>query len=95
MTYKVIVDDKHDVTKLVETITLKDSLDQIAYQANIRLAVSASSGLPAISPGMPIRISGVPFGGKSMVHLSIRQSSGKWKAQTAAQNAYPSRSTTG
>ncbi|MFX3651123.1 MAG: phage portal protein [Paenibacillus sp.] len=69
MTYKVIVDDKYDITKLVETITLKDSLDQIAYQANIRLAVSASSGLPSISPGMAIRISGVPFGEKSMVHL--------------------------
>ncbi|WJH30968.1 phage portal protein [Paenibacillus sp. CC-CFT742] len=69
MTYKVIVDDKYDLTKLVETITLKDSLDQIAYQASIRLAVSASSGLPAISPGMAVRISGVPFGEKSMVHL--------------------------
>lgn len=69
MTYKVIVDDKYDITKLVETITLKDSLDQIAYQANMRLAVSASSGLPAISPGMAVRISGVPFGEKSMVHL--------------------------
>ncbi|CAM4524924.1 XkdQ/YqbQ family protein [Paenibacillus xylanexedens] len=69
MTYKVIVDDKYDITKLVETITLKDSLDQIAYQANIRLAVSASSGLPLISPGMAVRISGVPFGEKSMVHL--------------------------
>ncbi|WP_405171868.1 phage portal protein [Paenibacillus sp. FSL H8-0280] len=69
MTYKVIVDDKYDITKLVETITLKDSLDQIAYQANIRLAVSASSSLPAISPGMAVRISGVPFGEKSMVHL--------------------------
>lgn len=69
MTYKVIVDDKYDITKLVETIRLKDSLDQIAYQANIRLAVSASSGLPSISPGMAVRISGVPFGEKSMVHL--------------------------
>ncbi|MEO2214879.1 phage portal protein [Paenibacillus amylolyticus] len=69
MTYKVIVDDKYDITKLVETITLKDSLDQIAYQANIRLAVSASSSLPAISPGMAVRISGVPSGEKSMVHL--------------------------
>lgn len=69
MTYKVIVDDKYDITKLVETITLKDSLDQIAYQANIRLAVSASSGLPSISPGMAVRISGVPFGEKSMTHL--------------------------
>lgn len=69
MTYKVIVDDKYNITKLVETITLKDSLDQIAYQANIRLAVSASSGLPAISPGMAVRISGIPFGEKSMVHL--------------------------
>lgn len=69
MTYKVIVDDKYDITKLVETITLKDSLDQISYQANIRLAVSASSGLPSISPGMAVRISGVPFGEKTMVHL--------------------------
>ncbi|NMI04486.1 phage portal protein [Paenibacillus sp. SZ31] len=69
MTYKVIVDDKYDITKLVETITLKDSLDQIAYQANIRLAVSASSGLPSISPGIAVRISGVPFGEKSLVHL--------------------------
>lgn len=69
MTYKVIVDDKYDITKLVETITLKDSLDQIAYQANIRLAVSASSGLPSISPGMAVRISGVPLAKKSMVHL--------------------------
>ncbi|MCW3793492.1 phage portal protein [Paenibacillus sp. LS1] len=69
MTYKVIVDDKYDITKLVETITLKDSLDQIAYQANIRLAVPASSGLPSISPGMAVRISGVSFGEKSMVHL--------------------------
>ncbi|WP_338542035.1 XkdQ/YqbQ family protein [Paenibacillus tundrae] len=69
MTYQVIIDDQYDVTKLVETITLKDSLEQIAYQANIRLAVSASSGLPAISPGMPVRISGVPFGEKSKVPL--------------------------
>lgn len=69
MTYQVIIDDQYDVTKLVETITLKDSLEQIAYQANIRLAVSASSGLPSISPGMPVQISGVPFGEKSKVPL--------------------------
>ncbi|MDQ0170258.1 XkdQ/YqbQ family protein [Paenibacillus tundrae] len=69
MTYQVIIDDQYDVTKLVETITLKDSLEQIAYQANIRLAVSASSGLPSISPGMPVRISGVPFGEKAKVPL--------------------------
>ncbi|CAH1203929.1 phage portal protein [Paenibacillus sp. JJ-223] len=69
MTYKVIVEDKYDVTKLVETITLKDSLDQIAYQGNVRLAVSATSGLPAISPGMAVRINGVPFGGTGMATL--------------------------
>ena len=69
MTYKVIVDDKYDVTKLVETITLKDSLDQIAYQANIRLAVSASSRSACDFTGHGGADQRGSFGEKSMVYL--------------------------
>lgn len=65
MSYKVIIKDKYDVTQLVETISLRDSLDQISYQASVRLAVDSSSGLPALAPGMDIRISGIPFGDKN------------------------------
>ncbi len=66
MSYKVIAKNQYDLTSLVETISLKDSLDQIAYQASIRLAVRSGAGLPALSPGMDIRISGVPFGRKEL-----------------------------
>ncbi len=66
MSYKVIVKDKYDVTPLVETISLRDSIDQIAYQASVRLVVRNNSGLPALAPGMEIRISGIPFGSKTL-----------------------------
>jgi len=31
MSYKVILQDKYDLTPLVEAINLRDSLEQIAY----------------------------------------------------------------
>lgn len=65
MSYKVIVKDQYDITPLIETISMRDSLDQIACQASIRVAVPSGSGLPALSPGMDIRISGIPFGDKN------------------------------
>lgn len=67
LTYKVILQNKYDLSPLVESISLRDSLDQIAYQATITLVVNES--LPAVEPGQDIRVSGVPFGGKEMVHL--------------------------
>ncbi|MNX55029.1 hypothetical protein D3C86_857760 [compost metagenome] len=65
--YKVILQNKYDLTPLVESISLRDSLDQIAYQATISLIVNSS--LPAIEPGQDIRVSGVPYGGTSLVYL--------------------------
>ncbi|MBY9080991.1 phage portal protein [Paenibacillus sp. HN-1] len=59
MSYEIVYKDKYYLRELIESISLKDSLDQISYQANIRLAVPAS--MPAIGPGETIRISGVPF----------------------------------
>lgn len=61
MNYKVIVENEHDVTALVEKITLNDSLSQIAYHANITLIRESNSKLPSLSPGMEVRISGVPY----------------------------------
>ncbi|GIP20426.1 hypothetical protein J22TS3_07010 [Paenibacillus sp. J22TS3] len=65
--YKVILQNKYDLTPLVESISLRDSLDQIAYQATITLVVNDS--LPAVDPGQEIRVSGIPFGGSGMVTL--------------------------
>ncbi|WP_025678608.1 XkdQ/YqbQ family protein [Paenibacillus polymyxa] len=67
MSYQVILQDKYDLTPLVEKITLKDALNQIAYQASIRVA--ASQDIPSITPGMPIRVSGIPFGKNAKVPL--------------------------
>lgn len=69
MSYRLILDDKYDLTALVEAMTLRDSLDQIAYQASVRLAVSAASQLPPLSPGMDIRISGHLYGQKQIAPL--------------------------
>lgn len=61
MSYKVIVGGDRDITAMVESISIRDALDQIAYQANIRLAVSTADKLPDLTPGTDLRISGVPF----------------------------------
>lgn len=60
MSYSVILQNKYDLSSLVENISLVDSLDQIAYLATITLVVTAD--FPVISPGDEIRISGVPYG---------------------------------
>lgn len=62
MSYKVIVGSNTDITPMVESISMRDALDQIAYQASVRLAVSTAKTLPDFTPGTPIRVSGVPFG---------------------------------
>lgn len=67
MSYEVVLDGKYYLGDLVEEITLEDSLEEIAYRANIRLTVRP--GLPAIAPGQEIRISGVPYGSTGMAYL--------------------------
>ncbi|MEK0312481.1 XkdQ/YqbQ family protein [Cohnella sp. 56] len=67
MSYEVVLDGKYYLGDLVEEITLEDSLEEIAYRANIRLSVQ--SGMPLIAPGQDIRISGIPYGGQSMAYL--------------------------
>ncbi|RED36348.1 phage portal protein [Paenibacillus sp. VMFN-D1] len=67
MSYKVILQDKYDLTPLVEAINLRDSLEQIAYQGTVNLVVTPD--LPPIAPGMAIRISGIPYGKKDYVTL--------------------------
>lgn len=67
MSYKVILQDKYDLSPLVENINLRDSLEQVAYQGTVNLVVTPD--LPTISPGMSIRISGIPYGNKDYVPL--------------------------
>jgi hypothetical protein len=67
MSWEVVLEDKHDISAFVEELTLEESLDEIAYRANLRLIVTAD--LPFIGPGQAIRISGVPFGESKWVPL--------------------------
>ncbi|MBX4146290.1 XkdQ/YqbQ family protein [Paenibacillus lautus] len=67
MSYKVILQDQYDLSPLVEAISLRDSLEQVAYQGTVNLVVT--SDMPPISPGMAIRISGIPYGKKDYVPL--------------------------
>ena len=65
--YEVVLQNKHYLREIVENITLEESLDEIAYRATVRLAVTPD--FPGIAPGQEIRVSGVPFGGSGMVYL--------------------------
>lgn len=67
MSYKVILQDQYDLSPLVEAINLRDSLEQVAYQGTVNLVVTPD--IPPISPGMAIRISGIPYGKKDYVPL--------------------------
>lgn len=67
MSYKVILQDQYDLSPLVEAISLRDSLEQVAYQGTVNLVVTPN--MPSISPGMAIRISGIPYGKKDYVPL--------------------------
>lgn len=67
MSYAVILSNRYDVRDFVEELTLEDSLDEIAYKASIRLAVT--SELPAVVPGHAIRVTGIPFGGDGVANL--------------------------
>ena len=67
MSYEVVLDNKQYLRELVESISLKDSLEQIAYEATIQLKVPAEG--MKIEPGQNIRVSGVPYEGSKMVYL--------------------------
>lgn len=65
--YEVVLDNKYYLRELLESVTMDESLDEIAYRAEIKLVVTPD--FPGIEPGQAIRVSGVPFGGAGMVYL--------------------------
>lgn len=65
--YEVILDNQYALGDLVENLTLEESLDEIAYRASVNMRLTAD--FPGMRPGQEIRVSGVPFGGTSMVYL--------------------------
>lgn len=67
--YEVVLANKYYLRELVESISLDESLSEIAYHAQVRLLVTVDLQKIGIANGQEIRISGIPFGGTSMVYL--------------------------
>ncbi len=65
--FQVILNGAHRLEDLVASISLRDSLDEIAYSANIKLIVTEN--LPGISPGQVLEIKGVSADTKQMETL--------------------------
>ena len=69
--YDIILQDKYFLRECIQSLTLEDRLDEIAYCAKVKLAVPNEqfTGLPIITPGMEIRVSGVRFGEEKYSYL--------------------------
>jgi hypothetical protein len=65
--YEVILAGKYCLGDLIESISLDDSLSEIAYRANIRLVNTPD--LPELLPGQAVEINGTPFGGTRLQPL--------------------------
>ncbi|NPV27923.1 MAG: phage portal protein [Firmicutes bacterium] len=65
--YEVVLADKWFLREIVESITIEESLDEIAARATVVMAITPD--FPGIAPGQAMRVSGVPFGGNTMVVL--------------------------
>lgn len=62
--YDLVLQDKYYLRECIQSIELEDRLDEIAYCAKCKLAVPGDqfNGLPIITPGMEIRLTGTRFG---------------------------------
>jgi hypothetical protein len=65
--YEVTLAGKYYLGELIESISLDESLDEIAYRANVRLVNTRD--LPELLPGQTVEISGPPFGGTGVQSL--------------------------
>jgi hypothetical protein len=65
--YEVVLANKYFLREIVENITIEESLDEIAARATVVMTITPD--FPGIVPGQAMRVSGVPFGGTSMVVL--------------------------
>ena len=69
--YDVILQNKYFLRECIQSLSLEDSLSEIAYCAKCKLAVPGNqfTGLPGIKPGMEIRVSGTRFGESKYSYL--------------------------
>ncbi|MBW2672127.1 MAG: phage portal protein [Deltaproteobacteria bacterium] len=65
--YEVVLAGEWYLREIVESITIEESLDEIATRATVVMVVTPD--FPGIAPGQAMRVSGIPFGGTSMVVL--------------------------
>lgn len=68
--YEVVLANKSYLREIVETISLEDSLSDIAYRAQVKMVVTPDLYQVGIAPGQDMRVSGIPFGQKAgMIYL--------------------------
>lgn len=65
--YEVVLDNRYMLGDLIESMTLEESLDEIAYRATVDMMMPAD--FPGIRPGQEIRVSGIPYRGSDMLYL--------------------------
>ncbi len=69
MSYDVVLSNKYSLRELIEDLSLEESLEEIAYCANIKFVVTPD--LPVIVPGQEIRVTGIPYGGTKIADLTV------------------------
>lgn len=67
--YEVVLANQFFLRELVESVTLDESLSDIAFHGQARLVVTPDLQKIGILNGQEIRVSGIPFGGSGMVYL--------------------------
>jgi hypothetical protein len=67
--YEIVLRNQYYLGELAEKIELTDSIDEIAYKADITLPVTEDLYSVGITPGDMIRVSGIPYGGSDMDYL--------------------------
>ncbi|ACV64914.1 conserved hypothetical protein [Desulfofarcimen acetoxidans DSM 771] len=85
--YEFVLDNKYFLRELLENVTMEDSLDEIAYRATVKMIIT--SDFPGIAPGQEARVSGVPFGGSSMIYLLHPGVVWECNSQTKGQKHLP------
>jgi hypothetical protein len=71
--YEVILSEKYYLADLVESITLEESLDEVAVRATVSLQIpDGLAGVPDIRTGQKLDISGTLFGGSASGFLLRR-----------------------
>ncbi|MBB6673023.1 XkdQ/YqbQ family protein [Cohnella nanjingensis] len=82
MSYQVMLAGKYQLDDLVESLSLEEALDEVAYRATIKLLVTPD--LPQLAPGQSIEIKGTPTDGTDIVTIL---SGVIWECESTSANS--------